>query len=64
MAGAYSFELGKYSPFDFERISTVDVANRISGDRILFGPVNRPHPAVKPLAHSVSVEIVLVMSLC
>ena len=35
--GAYSFELGMYSAFDFERISTVDAANLIFGNRILLG---------------------------
>ncbi|RLT50690.1 MAG: hypothetical protein DWI67_09060, partial [Chloroflexi bacterium] len=58
-AGAYSFELGMYSPFDFERIPTVDAGNLVNGDRILFGPVKRPRPAVKPPADSVPVEIVL-----
>ena len=57
--GAYSFELGMYSLFDFERILTVDAANLISGDRMLFGLVKRPRPAVKPPADSVPVEIVL-----
>ena len=57
--GAYSFELGMYSPFDFERIPTVDAGNLVNGDRILFGPVKRPRPAVKPPADSVPVEIVL-----
>ena len=37
----------------------VDAANLINGDRILFGPVKRPRPAVKPPADSVPVEIVL-----
>ena len=41
-----------YSPFDVERIPTVDAANLINGDRILFG-------LVKPPAASVPVEIVL-----
>lgn len=57
--GAYSFELGMYSPFDFERIPTVDAGNLVNGDRILFGPVKRPRAAVKPPADSVEVEIVL-----
>ncbi len=58
-AGAYSFELGMYSPFDFERIPTVDAGNLVNGDRILFGPVKRPRPAVKLPADSVPVKIVL-----
>ena len=57
--GAYSFELGMYSLFDFERIPAVDAANLISGDRMLFRLVKRPRPAVKPPADSVPVEIVL-----
>ena len=48
-----------YSPFDFERIPTVDAANLINGDRILFGSVKRPRAAVNPPADSVPVEIVL-----
>ena len=48
-----------YSPFDVERIPTVDAANLINGDRILFGLVKRPRAAVKPPADSVTVEIVL-----
>ena len=48
-----------YSPFDFERIPTVDAANIINDDRILFGPLKRPRAAVKPPADSVLVEIVL-----
>ncbi len=56
-AGAYSFELGMYSPFDFERIPTVDAGNLVNGDRILFGPVKRPRPAVKLPADSVPVKI-------
>ncbi len=56
---AYSSKLGMYSPFDVERIPTVDAANLISGDRMLFGLVKRPRPAVKPPADSVPVEIVL-----
>ena len=48
-----------YSHFDFERILTVDAANIINGDHILFGPVKRPRAAVKPPADSVTVEIVL-----
>ena len=58
-AGAYSFELGMYSPFDFERIPTVDEGSLVNGDRILFGPVKRPRPAVKLPADSVPVDIVL-----
>ena len=50
--GPYSSDLGMYSPFDVERIPTVDAANLINGDRILFG-------LVKPPAASVPVEIVL-----
>ena len=46
-----------YSPFDVERIPTVDAANLINGDRILFGPVKRPRPAVKLAADSVPVKI-------
>ena len=57
--GAYSFELGMYSPFDFERIPTVDAANLINSDHILFGSVKRPRAAVKPPADSVPSEIVL-----
>ena len=48
-----------YSPFDFERIPTVDAANIINGDRSLFGLVKWPRAAVKPPADSVPVEIVL-----
>ena len=48
-----------YSPFDVERIPTVDAANLINGDRILFGLVKRPCAVVKPPAASVPVEIVL-----
>lgn len=48
-----------YSPFDFERIPTVDAGNLVNRDRILFGPVKRPRAAVKPPADSVPVEIVL-----
>ncbi len=51
-----------YSPFDVERIPTVDAANLINGDRILFGLVKRPRAAVKPPADSVPVEIVLSLS--
>ena len=57
--GAYSFELGMYSPFDFERIPTVDAANLISGDRILFGPVKRARAAVKLPADSEPVKVAL-----
>ena len=57
--GAYSFELGMYSPFDFERIPTVDAGNFVNGDRILFGPVKRPRAAVKLPADFVPMEIVL-----
>ena len=56
-AGAYSFELGMYSPFDFERIPTVDAGNLVNGDRILFGPVKRPRAEVKLPADSVPVKI-------
>ena len=48
-----------YSPFDFERMPTVDAGNLANGDHILFGPVKRPRAAVKPPADSVPVEIVL-----
>jgi len=48
-----------YSTNDFERIPTVDAANIINDDRILFGPLKRPRAAVKPPADSVPVEIVL-----
>jgi len=47
------------SPFDFERIPTVDTADLVNGDRILFGPVKRPLLAVKLPADFVLVEIVL-----
>ena len=47
------------SPLDFERIPTVDAANLVNGDRILFGPVKRPQLAVKLPADFVLVEIVL-----
>ena len=47
-----------YSPFDFERIPTVDAGNLVNGDRILFGPVKRSRAAVKPPADCVPVEIV------
>ena len=45
-----------YSPFDFERIPTVDAANLISGDRILFCSVKRRCPAVKLMTDCVLVE--------
>ena len=48
-----------YSPFDFERIPTVDAANLISGDRILFGPVKRARAAVKLPADSEPVKVAL-----
>ena len=48
-----------YSPFDFERIPTVDAANLISGDRILFCSVKRRRPAVKLLTDCVLVENIL-----
>ena len=48
-----------YSPFDFERMPTVDAANLVTGDRIPVGPVKRPRPAVKRPADSVPVKIVL-----
>ena len=61
--GPYSFELGMYSHFDFERIPTVDAANLINGDRILFGLVKRPRAAVKLPADSVPEKMYWVMSL-
>ncbi len=48
-----------YSPFDFERIPTVDAAILISGDRILFCSVKRRRPAVKLLTDCVLVENIL-----
>ena len=56
--GAYSFELGMYSLFDFERILFVDAGNLINGDRILFVRVKRFRASVKLPAGSVLVEIV------
>lgn len=55
--GAYSFELGMYLPYDFERVPTVGADNTVNGDRILFGPVKVPRPAVKLPADSVPVKI-------
>ena len=59
LPGAYSFELGIYLPYDFERVPTVAADNPVVGDRILFGPVKVPRPAVKLPADSVPVKIVL-----
>ena len=57
--GAYSFELGMYLPYDFERVQTVGADKTVNGDRILFGPVKVPRPAVKLPADCVPVKILL-----
>ena len=45
--------LGMYLPYDFERVPTVGADKTVNGDRILFGPVKVPRPAVKLPADSV-----------
>ena len=59
LPGAYSFELGMYLPYDFERVPTVAADKTVNGDRILFGPGKVPRPAGKcgnqlgrPVAHA------------
>ena len=59
LPGAYSFELGIYLPYDFERVPTVAADKTVNGDRILFGPVKVPRPAVELPADYVPVKIVL-----
>ena len=63
MPGAYSFELGVYFPYDFECVPTVAANNKVNGERILFGPVKVPRPAIKLAADSVPVKIMLAKEL-
>ena len=57
--GAYSFELGMYLPYDFERVPTIGIDRTVNGDRILFGLVKVPRPVVKLPSDSVPVKILL-----
>ena len=48
--GVYSSDLGIYSLFEFVRIPTVDAANLVSGNPILWGLVMRRRAVVEPPA--------------
>ena len=48
-----------YLLYDFERVPTVGADKTVNGDRILFGLVKVPRPAVKLPADCVPVKILL-----